>query len=280
MKLLKQAATVLALSLSVFGFAEKGFGEDRLRMYVLDGGGQDVSDMSDFSYDGLLGGQAAHLTNPIFLIRHPEGDLLWDTGYEDELADIPDGMNSGVYHRALDTKLIDQLEQLQLQPKDIRYLALSHLHPDHSGNANLFKDSTLIINELEHRYMFSEEAMAMFGSSYSELETAKTITFSDEYDVFGDGTVIIISMPGHTPGSSVLLVRLENSGNLLLSGDLYTHDKAREMQSIPTFNTDRQATLNSRKKFEELAVSENARVVVQHSKADFDKLPRVPNFLD
>jgi len=120
----------------------------------------------------------------------------------------------------------------------------------------------------------------MFGKSYSELEVAKTIQFEDEYDVFADKTVVIKSMPGHTPGSSVLLIRLENSGSILLTGDLYIHSKGRELQTMLIHNADKQATIESRKKFEALVMKENARVVIQHEKQDFDLLPKFPKFLD
>jgi len=236
--------------------------------------------MSVFSSAGTYDGEKITLVNPCFLIRHPQGDLLWDTGHEDALADIPDGLKFGVWHNHLKKKLKGQLAQLELEPLDIEYLSLSHLHPDHSGNANLFSGSAFIVNELEREYMFSDKMKAAFGESYSELDSAKTILFENEYDVFGDETVVIKSMPGHTPGSSVLLGRLENSGNILLTGDLYTHARARELQTVPTFNTDRQATLDSRRKFEALATKENARVVIQHSKVDFEKLPAFPAFLN
>ena len=130
--------------------------------------------------------------------------------------------------------------------------------------------------------MFSDEKKQQNQDiqSYSAIEKSNTVMFTDEHDVFGDKTVIINSMPGQTPGSSVLLLRLENSGSLLLTGDLYTHDKAREMGTVPVFNTDKLATLKSREKFEALVKKERARVVIQHSMLDFEKLPTFPEFLD
>jgi glyoxylase-like metal-dependent hydrolase (beta-lactamase superfamily II) len=130
--------------------------------------------------------------------------------------------------------------------------------------------------------MFRADAKADQATfaDYADLEAAGKTTFTDSYDVFGDGKVIIISMPGHTPGHSVLLVTLEHSGPILLSGDLYHLAEARERRTIPQFNTDVEATLASMDKFEELARESGARVIIQHEDADFRNLPRAPAYLD
>lgn len=251
-----------------------------VRLYVMDGGSLDVADMASFSRDSDLEGRSIHLVNPSFLVRHPKGDLLWDTGYTDALAELPDGSQSGVWHSRRSTTLLQQLAQLELKPVDIEYLALSHAHPDHSGNANLFADSTFIVHEKERAFMFSEDAMAAYGEVYSELRDAETLLFTGRHDVFGDGRVVLFEMPGHTPGSSVLLIRLPNSGSFLLTGDLYTHAGARDKGTVPSFNADLEQTLESRRVFEELAAAEKARVIIQHSSADFGSLPTFPEFLD
>jgi len=125
------------------------------------------------------------------------------------------------------------------------------VHPDYAGNANKFVQSTFIVNELERQFMFSAQIKSMFGEYYDALESAKTITFDTQYDVFGDNTVVIKSMLGHTPGSSVLLVRLANTGNLILTGDLYVHERGRELQTMFQYN-DQPLTVESKKSFEAL----------------------------
>lgn len=251
-----------------------------LKLYALDCGTIDVSDMKDLSSTGTYDGQKIQLVNPCFLIRHPRGNLIWDTGHVDSMADKPNGEVSGVWHSKLSRKLLEQLGLLGISVTDIDYLSLSHAHPDHSGNANKFIDSTFIVNELEHEYMFSEPAKTYFGTYYFALEGAKTILFKDEYDVFNDGTVVIKSMPGHTPGSSVLLVKLSKTGNILLTGDLYIHEKERQIGTMHQYNVDKELTLISRNKFEHLVKKENARVIIQHEKKDFERLPKFPDFLD
>ena len=278
---MEQRTALTTIFLMVFaGCAAERSGEAGVKLYAMDCGAIDVSDMSVFSDEGVFDGEAINLVNPCFLVRHPDGDLLWDTGHEEKLAETPGGSRFGPWHYFLETKLTDQLARLGLSVLDIEYLSLSHLHPDHSGNSNLFVKSTFLINRLERTYMFTDENRASFGASYSELEGAETVLFEEDYDVFGDGVAVVKAMPGHTPGSSVLLVRLENSGSVLLTGDLYTHARARDLQTVPVFNVDRQATIDSRRKFEDLAAKEGARVVIQHSKIDFDSLPVFPEYLE
>lgn len=272
--------TLLALLL-LEGCAKFTPGIQSIRLYALDGGTIDVSDMADFSRRGLLDGERITLANPSFLIRHPRGVLLWDSGNSDALVDYPEGRAAGVYLTKLERTLVSQLLLLRLRPKDIDYLSLSHLHPDHAGNANLFSESTFIVNKDELDYMLSEEARESFGEYYEQLlSSSKIRAFSNSYDVFGDGTVVIISSPGHTPGSSVLLLKLANAGSIILTGDLYAHRRARELNTIPVFNLDPAKTLESRLRFEALAERENARVIIQHSMDDFKSLPTFPDYLN
>lgn len=278
MILIKSIVITLSL-LSSIVFADDKVSHSIIKFYALDCGSYDVSDMKSLSATGEYDGQKLKMVNPCFLIRHPKGDLLWDTGHSDSMADSPNGEISGVWHAKLSIKLIDQLSQLGITPTDIDYLSLSHVHPDHAGNANKFVQSTFIVNELEREFMFSEQTKSMFGTYYSALENAKTISFKTEYDVFGDNTVVIKSMPGHTPGSSVLLVRLAKAGNILLTGDLYIHERGRQLKTILQYN-DQQLTIASRKRFEVLVRKEQARVIIQHEKQHFEKLPKFPGFLD
>lgn len=273
---------LVVMTLSLFAslvWADKPESDSKVKLYTMDCGSYNVSDMKDLSATGEFDGQTIEMANPCFLIRHPSGDLLWETGHKDSLADNPDGNVSGVWHAKMSVKLIKQLNTLDIKPKDIEYLSLSHVHPDHAGNANKFVESTFIVNELEHKYMFSEPAKSYFGAYYSALEHVKTILFKNSHDVFSDGSVVIKSMPGHTPGSSALLVRLSGAGNILLSGDLYIHAQGRKFKTMLQYN-DFKLTTDSRQKFEALARKEHAKVIIQHEKQDFNSLPKFPDFLD
>ncbi len=276
---IKPLITLFLIYFPLLSYADNT-AKNNLKLYTLDCGTIDVADMKDLSDNGKYDGEKIQLVNPCFLIHHPKGYLLWDTGHNDNLADNPDGEVSGVWHAKMSTKLTKQLELLGISATDINYLSLSHIHPDHSGNANAFATSTFIVNELEHTYMFSEPANSYFGEYYQALKSAKTIFFNNDHDVFNDGSVVIKSMPGHTPDSSVLLIRLPNAGNVLLSGDLYIHEKERQIGSMLKYNVDKSLTVKSRKNFEDLVKKENANVIIQHEKHDFDRLPKFPKFLD
>jgi len=276
----KQLLAIGFIFLVAAGCAGEEIKNSSIKLYALDCGAIEISDMSSFSREGKFDGQTKSLVTPCFLIRHPEGDLFWEVGLDQSPSD-----ESHAAPGDGDAQLIltDQLAQLGLKPIDIEYLAISHLHPDHTGNANLFAASTFIVNKAERAYMFSDEIIkehADWHEKYSALEDAETILFEDEYDVFGDGRIVIKSMPGHTPGSSVMLLQLKNAGSLLFSGDLYTHAEARELRAVPVFNTNTKDTLSSMEQFEILAKTENARVIIQHEKADFEALPPFPKFLE
>jgi glyoxylase-like metal-dependent hydrolase (beta-lactamase superfamily II) len=135
----------------------------------------------------------------------------------------------------------------------------------------------------ERAYLFRPEARAdaqSFGF-YNQLETAETrlIEGDGDYDVFGDGSVVIVQAPGHTPGHAILRVNLP-SRTVLLTGDMWHLAESRERRMVPRFNADRAQTLASMDKVEALARRTNARVVRQHVQEDFDSLPRFPEALN
>jgi glyoxylase-like metal-dependent hydrolase (beta-lactamase superfamily II) len=255
---------------------------DALRLYVLDCGRIEISDLSAFDRGGAYDGRADDFVDSCYLVRHPDGDLVWDAGLPDAIHDIPDGVTEDAFTLKVPKTLKGQLERLGVPPEAVEFFSISHSHFDHLGNGNLFKASTFIVHEKERAHMFREDAKkdAQTFANYADLEAAKKTTFTDSYDVFGDGKAIIVSMPGHTPGHAVLLVSLDHTGPVLLSGDLYHLTEARERRTIPTFNTSPEETLASMDKFEELASASGARVIIQHEDADFEKLPRAPAYLD
>lgn len=244
-----------------------------VRLHVLDGGlihGYDASDLAD---DGAYDGRLVDLPAPCFLIRHPDGDLMWESGISRTRTDLEVGVQFGA---TLDA----QLAELGLAPADIRFVSLSHGHWDHSGNAGLFAGSTWIVNPDERTAMFDDEMRATQAmDDYGALEGTETILITDDHDVFGDGSVRIIQAPGHMPGHTVLLVRLADAGPILLSGDLWHLAESRTSRRVPPFNTDRAQTLASMDKVEAIVKGTGARVVIQHEAAEIAALPRFPDYL-
>lgn len=253
-----------------------------VELYAMDCGHSTFTDVGMFADDGSFDGQSRELIVPCYLIRHPSGDLIWDTGLPEAIADMPNGLTPQGFpaHFVVPTKLTAQLAQLNLAPADIEYVSFSHMHSDHTGNGNLFAASTWIVDTDERTRMFDAEHRAdpTDFNNYNQLENAQTrlIEGDADYDVFGDGSVTIIQAPGHTPGHTVLLVRLPNAGPVLLTGDLWHLAESRERRTVPRFNTDRAQTLASMDKVEGLASETGARVIRQHVPEDFASLPAFP----
>ncbi|PHR53155.1 MAG: MBL fold hydrolase [Robiginitomaculum sp.] len=254
-----------------------------LKLYTLSCGEIDISDLTSFSSGGEFDGEARVFASSCYLIRHPKGDLMWDTGLPDALAETPDGVVNGVFHVTVPRTLQSQLEELDVTPDDIEFFAMSHSHFDHTGNANMFAGHpTWIVDAIEHEWMFDQgpELGATQLDSYAKLADQIPLKITEDHDVFGDGSVTIIRTPGHTPGHLSLLVKLANTGNLLLTGDMYHMLESREHRRVPVFNTSPEETLASMDKFEAIAREENARVIIQHRKEDVASLPAFPAFAD
>jgi Zn-dependent hydrolases, including glyoxylases len=246
-----------------------------IRLYALDGGRVHVTgvDATELADDSAYEGRTFDMPVPCFLIRHPDGDLMWETGMSRTRTDLGDWATPGA-------SLVDQLRALELAPVDIRYLSVSHGHWDHSGNAGLFAGSTWIVNPDERSLMFDDENRASPSmDDYGALEGADALLISDDHDVFGDGSVVIIQAPGHTAGHTVLLVRLAEAGPILLSGDLWHQAASRRGRRMPVYNTSRAQTLASMDRVEALVTETGARVIVQHELADYESLPRFPSGL-
>lgn len=282
--MLKRAAFIISLlALAACGQPART-DAPAVQLYAMDCGRATFADVDMFADDGSFAGQERTLVDPCYLIRHPDGDLIWDTGFSDAIADMPDGLTAMGAHITMAHKLVDQLAQLDLTPGDIEFVSFSHAHADHTGNGNLFAGSTWIVDADERAYLFRPEARAdaqSFGF-YNQLENAQTrpIEGDADLDVFGDGTVVIVQAPGHTPGHTILRVNLANAGTVLLTGDMWHLAESRERRTVPRFNRDRAQTLASMDKVEALARETNARVVRQHVAEDFESLPRFPTALN
>lgn len=240
-----------------------------VELYAMDCGRLTMPNADMFSDDGAYKDQPAKMVVPCYLVRHPKGDLIWDTG-------LPQAATPAA---GASPTLTDQLKTLGLTPADIEYVSVSHSHFDHIGNAGLFASATWIVDPDEKAYAFSDSARknaAQFGR-YSALETSKTALIEQPtYDVFGDKSVMIYQAPGHTPGHTVLLVRLKQAGPVLLTGDLWHIAASRPNRRVPRFNTDRAQTLKSMDMVEALAKETKAKVVLEHVPEDFDSLPKFP----
>lgn len=253
----------------------------QVRLYALDCGRVDVSDMRAFDDAGALDGKAASLVAPCFLIRHPKGSLIWDAGLGDGLAAKKEGVTNGVFHLSVPKTMADQLKQIDVAPADVNFIAFSHLHFDHTGNANAFTGATWIMNKAELAWAEATPTpFAVDPSTFSAYKTAKQQLIDGDYDVFGDGSVKIVKTPGHTPGHGVLELKLAKAGTVILSGDLYHTLDNRKLKRVPAFNDSRANTLASIDRTEHLVANRKARFIVQHDPKSVASLPKFPAYLD
>jgi len=218
-----------------------------------------------------------------YLIVHPRGTLLWDTGV------IPDELiqaGGTTEARATVHKTVRaQLAEIGYKPADITYLALSHNHYDHSANSNEFAGSTWLVQRAERETMFPAAPPTNPSNAsirFSALKNSKTVLLDGDHDVFGDGSVVIISTPGHTPGHQSLFVKLPKTGAIVLSGDLYHYPAERTLKDFTPFanlgNAEKETA--SKAKIETLLKQKNATLWIQHDIIAYAGLKKSPAYYD
>ncbi len=203
-----------------------------------------------------------------YLIKHGDDYLLWDTGH---------AMTAGAV--APKVSLVDVFAKENLKPEQIKFIGISHYHADHTGQVGSFPGATLLIGSGDWAAITAPTpAPGVNAPPFAHWATGggKVEPLSGDKDVFGDGSVVILSTPGHTPGHRALLVRLAKKGNFLISGDLVHFHENYKNNGVPTFNVSRAETLASIDRFKKLAKVHKAKVVIQHDARDVGILPAYP----
>ena len=216
------------------------------------------------------------ITSSCYLIRHGERYMLWDTGLTDAL--IGNEVDNPAQTIRLRRSLVDQLRQINIRPEQIELIGISHWHFDHVGQAGRFPQARLLIGQGDIELLRATppvDADSARGLAHWLTGGGQIEPVTRDHDVFGDGRVMMLRMPGHTPGHYSLLVRLA-SGPLLLTGDLYHFTEQVANRGVPPFNHDRADTLASMDRFDRIARNLGARVIIQHEPADIAKLPAFP----
>lgn len=233
-------------------------------------------------------GRSIEFSSTCWLIKHKSEWLLWDTGVPEAALNDPRGWSTLpkliVYH--LDKALTDQLSEIGLKPSDISRVAISHTHGDHIGNVSLFANSTIVVQRAEYSWINSGEGSndnvnQLMALARKLLGTPKNLELIDgDTDVFGDGSVTLVSTPGHTPGSQSLLVHLKNSGFIILSGDVVHLEENFEKDRVPSLNTDKAESIASMEKIRRMIAAYKATLFINHDKKQTDKLKLLPEFYD
>ncbi|WP_459851488.1 N-acyl homoserine lactonase family protein [Dongia sp. agr-C8] len=249
-----------------------------VKLWRLDCGTVQVNNLDLFSDTFSYVGQKRKLTDSCYLIQHGADYMIWDTGLPAGLKGAPLD-DKAPLSPTLTQTLAEQLAALKLEPKQIALVGISHYHFDHVGQAAEFPQAKLLIGKADFEALKAEPAP--FGADPSLLahwlkDGAPSEPVSGDKDVYGDGSVVMLSMPGHTPGSHALLVRLAKQGAVLLSGDVVHFEEQFKNSGVPGFNTDRADSLASMARLQQMAKSLKATLVVQHDANDVKKLPAFP----
>ena len=245
------------------------------KLYVLNCGEGTAGDISRWS-PGVNEGKSMDFVDSCYLIKHAQGWFLWDTGVPDAIAAMPNGLApadpKAVFWRRPKT-LASQLDQLGVKPSDIKAMAISHTHPDHIGNVEMFPTAMLYVQKAEYEWPGANNA-PRFKAEHPVTK------LEGDRDVFGDGSVTILSTPGHTPGHQSLLVKLPNTGAIVLTGDAVHFKSNWENRGVPSNNFSKDETLASMQKISDTLTSEKAQLWINHDKAQRDGLKMSPEFYD
>jgi N-acyl homoserine lactone hydrolase len=248
-------------------------------LWRLDCGKIVAFDLDEFSDTRAYVGQHRDLAASCYLIRHGDTWMLWDTGIPramlNHVPDPKEGLDA-----VLTVTIVDQLARLGLKPSDIAIIGISHEHFDHTGQAADFPNAKLLIGKGDVDDMRGPGKDHGAALAHWLNEGGALDPVVGDKDVFGDGTVTMIDLPGHTPGHHALLVKLAHKGYVLLSGDTAHFTENYEANGVPSFNTNRADTLASLDRFKKLAANLHATVIIQHEPADIAKLPAFPKAAD
>jgi glyoxylase-like metal-dependent hydrolase (beta-lactamase superfamily II) len=277
MKLDRLAALMVLVCLAACGPSRQS---GTPRLYIFDAGILNVADPKSF---GFTKSELAEtrLIVVSYLVVHPKGTLVFDSGV------VPDsefaGGSAPITHgnTTASRPLALQMAAVGYKPADITYFVLSHYHGDHTANANAFAKSTWIVQKAERDAMFDDKVPIIARENFRALKDAPTrILDNSDLDVFGDGTVVVKSAPGHTPGHQVLFVKLARTGSVLLAGDLYHYPEERATGRMPTFEFDPATTRATRARIETFLKESGAQLWIEHDLPTHLKLPMAPKFLD
>jgi len=245
------------------------------KLYVLNCGEGVAGDISRWS-PGVDAGKSMEMSENCYLIHHAQGWLMWDTGIPDSIAAMPNGLapsDPRAIHWHVTRTLASQLETLHVKPADIKYLAISHSHPDHVGNVEMFPQAMLLVQKAEYDWP-NPLGVGRFRPEHPVTK------LEGDHDVFGDGSVTILSTPGHTPGHQSLLIKLPKTGAIVLSGDAVHFKSNWDNRRVPTINVDKDKTAASMQRIADVMAKEHAQLWINHDAAQSKTLKHAPEFYD
>ena len=278
---MKRALILLLMGTVLSGvaaYAASGQAPAAVKMWRLDCGAAQINDLNRFSDIDAYTGKSMRFTASCYLIKHGDTYMLWDTGLPAALKGAPLSTTAPL-SATVTTTIVEQLAKIGIKPEAISVIGISHYHFDHIGQAAAFPGAKLMIGKGDFDALAATPPLN--GSDPTPLKNwiggpGKSEAVEGDKDVFGDGSVTMIDLPGHTPGHHGLLVKLAGRGNVLLTGDVTHFHENYDSDGIPGFNTNRADSIASLARFKGLAKNLNATVIIQHDPRDIGKLPALP----
>jgi len=244
------------------------------KLYILNCGEGVAGDISRWS--GVDVGKSMPMADNCYLIHDTQGWMLWDTGVADAIAAMPTGQapsDPRAIHWYRPKTLAAEIAAVGVKPSDIKYLAISHTHPDHIGNVEMFPKAMLLVQKAEYEWP-NPLGVGRFKPEHPVKK------LEGDYDVFGDGSAMIISTPGHTPGHQSLLVKLPKTGAIVLSGDAVHFKSNWDNRRVPSINFDKEKTSASMQRIADILAKEHAQLWINHDKGQRDSLKMAPAYYD
>jgi glyoxylase-like metal-dependent hydrolase (beta-lactamase superfamily II) len=271
--MLKRAMAALGF-LALTGMQAPPAARPAMSLWRLDCGDFQINDINAFMSDtSEYPARPKHLVGSCYLIRHGDAYMLWDTGLSGGLVGHPS--TNPVMTLNLTSRIVDQLGRINVRPDQVSIVGISHYHGDHTGQARDFPGARLLMGAGDFAALRARPAEAQADLARWLTGGGQITEVQGDLDVFGDGSVVMLNMPGHTPGHHALLIRLA-SGPVMLSGDTYHFAEQVAHRGVPPFNTDRADSLASMDRFDRLGRNLHARIIIQHEPADVGKLPAFP----
>jgi len=254
----QKAIRLLAITAVAFGTAAHAQAPAEVTLTRLDCG-NGFNDARRFSDTFAYTDPKVPFTFSCYVIKHGSDYMVWDTGY------LPGSTPS-----ATGKPITEQLAQLNIKPDQVKYVGISHFHADHTGQLAPFTNATLLIGKGDWDGINAQPPMggANVAGFKDWMGTGRKVEpLAADKDVFGDGTVMILRTPGHTPGHQALLVRLKDKGPVVLVGDaVHFHEN---------YTSDAQ-TIASIERIKQIEKNLKATVIIQHDPRDVAKLPAFP----
>ncbi len=229
-------------------------------------------DCGRFDIKNPYGKGPATLSSGCYLIRHDGDYMLWDAGLARAFIGKPEVTDRRTI--SLDRSIADRLQAAHIRPEEVSVVAVSHGHFDHIGQAADFPSARLLIGDADFRAVAADPARAPLIAPW--LGNGAVVTrVAGDHDVYGDGSVRMIALPGHTAGHYGLLIRRSRGAPVLLSGDLYHLNSQMKNGEVERNVTDAAVARASMQRFASIAAGSHAVVVIQHDPLDIAKLPEL-----